>query len=248
MTAERHDRRQLVTDERVGRASTTSSIDLRGPATVQHRRPDAGSTAWSSSRAADEAYPERTYTEHSRKARLSRAGAARGHDRARLNPHCRAERISIFGACPSRSTSSARRAGSASTRSTRSRSGPPVLIAAPRVAADSRRSRRCGDDRTRTARCEGDSVIAAALALRAAAARTPMRRRSSVAKDAYAQAKQNGVDMSRGPMSGVVKPGWRRRRRPRSARGRRRRGREPVASRYRVGRGRATSTRADARE
>lgn len=29
-----------------------------------------------------------------------------------------------------------------------------------------------------------------------------------LAKDAYAQAKENGVDLSRGPCLGVIKPGW----------------------------------------
>ena len=29
-----------------------------------------------------------------------------------------------------------------------------------------------------------------------------------LAKDVYAQAKKNGVDLSRGPCLGVIKPGW----------------------------------------
>jgi hypothetical protein len=55
---------------------------------------------------------------------------------------------------------------------------------------------------------EAIPVIAAALLLSGCGGADADAQTIQLAKAAYAQAKQDGVDMSRGPCLGVIKPGW----------------------------------------
>jgi len=52
------------------------------------------------------------------------------------------------------------------------------------------------------------AVVAAALLLAGCGGADADAKTIQLAQDAYARAKQEGVDMSRGPCLGVIEPGW----------------------------------------
>jgi uncharacterized protein YceK len=52
------------------------------------------------------------------------------------------------------------------------------------------------------------AILATALLLSGCGGAKADAQTIQLAKDAYAQAKRDGVDMSRGPCLGVIKPGW----------------------------------------
>ena len=51
-------------------------------------------------------------------------------------------------------------------------------------------------------------IVAAALLLAGCGGADADAETIQLARDAYAEAKEDGVDMSRGPCLGVIKPGW----------------------------------------